>query len=142
MKTFDRRPDHPARHAAGRTAACRGARLATWLMMAWVVAGCASSAPPFSGQSLASDQLRRDTLAMLRPYNATRTGCERIEAIDASVIREPGNVQTDDRGAVTKGSPARERWVATSCGSQAAYLVDYIPDGTGGNYISIKAETP
>ena len=30
--------------------------------------------------------------------------------------------------------------VATSCGSQAAYQVDFIPDGSGGNFISIKAD--
>lgn len=104
------------------------------------VAGCAAAGPQFSGQSLASDPLRRDTLEMLKPYNAARTGCERIDAIETSVVREPGNVLTNDSGAVMKVSPARERWVATSCGSQAAYQVDFIPDGSGGNFISIKAD--
>ena len=77
---------------------------------------------------------------MLKPYNTARTGCERIDAIDTTVVKEPGNVQTNDSGAIVRGSLARERWVATTCGSQAAYLVDYIPDGSGGNFISIKAE--
>lgn len=104
------------------------------------LAGCAASGPQFSGQSLASDQLRRDTLEMLRPYHSARTGCERIEAIETSVVKEPGNVLTDDSGAVMKGSPARERWIATACGTQAAYQVDFIPDGAGGNFISIKAD--
>lgn len=123
----------------GRVLTSRLARLAAMAALA-VLTGCGTSAPQFSGQSLASDQLRRDTLEMLKPYNSARTGCERIEAIETSVVREPGNVLTNDSGAVMKGSPARERWIATSCGSQAAYHIDFIPDGSGGNFISIKAD--
>ena len=110
------------------------------LAVLFAVAACSTPGPQFSGQSLASDQLRRDTVAMLAPYNTARTGCERIDAIETAVVQTPGNVLTNDSGAIVKGSLARERWVATTCGTQAAYLVDYIPDGSGGNFISIKAE--
>lgn len=104
-----------------------------------VLIGCASG-PQFSGQSLASPKLRADTTAMLTPYNASRTGCGKIDAIEAAVVTTPANVQTDGDGTILRGSPARERWVATGCGNQAAYQVDFIPDGSGGNFISIKAE--
>lgn len=101
--------------------------------------GCASG-PQFSGQTLATPKLRSDTLAMLTPYNATRTGCDKIDAVDTAVVATPTNVETNADGNILRSSPARERWLATSCGSQAAYQVDYIPDGSGGNFISIKAE--
>ena len=104
-----------------------------------VLAGCASG-PQFSGQSLASPQLRADTTAMLTPYNATRTGCDKIDAIETSVVTTPLNVQANSDGTIIRSTPARERWIASSCGNLAAYQVDFIPDGSGGNFISIKAD--
>ncbi len=117
----------------------RNSLLASALAAGLVLSGCAT-APQYSGQSLATPQLRADTLAMLTPYNAARTGCDKIDAVDTSVVTLPSNVQANPDGTVLRSSPARERWVATSCGNQAAYQVDFIPDGSGGNFVSIKAE--
>ncbi len=104
-----------------------------------VLGGCATVGPSFSGQSVASNQLRDDAMQIISAASLGRAGCDKIDSVKTTVLSVKGELKGNSDGMVTEGITT-ERWVASACGHDIPFLVTFTPDGEGGSFISVKTE--
>lgn len=103
------------------------------------LASCATAPIVFSGETVASTRLRNDALGIIAPLTMKRTGCKSVERLRTSILGVEGEVRGNLDGEMTSGT-TRERWVASACVSEVAFLVKFTPDGQGGSYYEIEPE--
>ena len=90
----------------------------------------------WSGRSSANEQLKSDTLAMIRPLAVASTKCkgsyQAVAATFAGVV-DPSAFQVT--GKSTRG--VLERWTITLCGAVEDYMVLYTVPPQGGTDVQV-----
>ena len=109
-----------------------------------ILLGTASSAAEevrFTGNTTATRQLIGDALHQLVTIADSKLTCTKLEAVVAEVMprdfRPPGASKVASGGAVTY-----ERWTATLCGQQVAFLVTFWAPPQGGTKFAIGYPFP
>lgn len=114
--------------------------------IAIITTACASTNPKFSGETVASPQLRSDTLRLIQLVGLpiVKIECDRIESVKTSILFVPNDIRGNSNGAIIQGGPIKERWLTSACGKQVAFIVTFIPtpNSMGGNFIEILPEFP
>lgn len=97
------------------------------ILCAFVIAlsGCAST--KFTGNTFASETLKKDTYKALSPYAHAKLNCNKIDSINTKVI------------SAVKNGAVKERWVVNGCDRTAPFIVTFTPDPTGVG-IAVKSE--
>lgn len=116
------------------------------IAIAIITTGCASTNPKFSGKTVASSQLKSDTLRIIQLVGLpiVKIECDRIESVETSILFVPNDIRGNSNGAIIQGGPIKERWLTSACGKQVAFIVTFIPapNSMGGNFIEVLPEFP
>lgn len=123
----------------------RGIRMSSHKTLLLVIAASALThcavAPsvPVNGKTVTSPTLQRDTVRLISIAFQAKTGCPKIEVVDAEILSVAPDVSGNGEGAVTKGI-IKERWTAAGCGQRLPLEVTFTPDGKGGSYIGFTIQ--
>ena len=96
-----------------------------------------TDAIPMRGKTTASPTLQNDTITLLSMFFQAKAKCSKIETIITEVVLVGSDLGGNQAGAVTHGV-IKERWTATGRGQSVPLNVEFIPDGKGGTFFSIK----
>lgn len=125
--------------ACGVYRALEGKRISVSRILAVVllffITACAATR--FSGISQASPKLRDDTIATLQPFFLAKSGCSKISQVQADIPSLPPFMKSTNV-RVLPDKPLSERWTVFGCGTNAAFDVEFTPDGEGGAFIGVQ----